>query len=60
MPVRTSVILRLLLDLDTQGGVDPLGVFPQFRKDVADVIAPKLSIIFRHPSGIVSGVFVVC
>ena len=43
---RTSVLLRLLLDLDTCGAVDPFGVFPLFLKKVADVIAPKLSIIF--------------
>ena len=42
-----SVLLRLLLDLDTYGGVDPLGVFPLFLKKVADIIAPKQSIIFR-------------
>ena len=42
----TSVLLLLLLDLDTYGGVDPLGVFPLFLK-VADIIARKLSIIFR-------------
>ena len=33
-------------DLDTYGGVDPLGVFPLFLKMIADIIAPKLSIIF--------------
>ena len=52
---RTSVFLRLLLD--------PLDVFPLFLKKVADIIAPKQSIIFRrliHPSGIVSGVLAVC
>ena len=38
---RTCVLLRLHL------GVDPLGVFPLFLKKVADIIAPKLSIIFR-------------
>ena len=43
---RTPVLLRLLLDLDTYGGVDPLGVFPLFLKMVADIIAPKSSIIF--------------
>ena len=43
---RTSVLLRLLLDLDTYGGVDPLCVFPVFLKKVADIIAQKLSIIF--------------
>ena len=44
---RSSALLCLLLDLDTCGCVDPLGVFPLFLKNVADNIAPKLSIIFR-------------
>ena len=44
-PSRICVLLRL--DLDTYGGVDPLGVFPLFLKMVADIIAAKLSIIFR-------------
>ena len=43
---RTPVVLRLLLDLDTYGGVDPLGVFPLFLKMVADISASKLSIFF--------------
>ena len=43
---RTLVLLCLLLDLDTYGGVEPLGVFLLFLKIVADIIAPKLSIIF--------------
>ena len=43
-----SVYLRLLLDLDTYGGVDPLSVFPLFLKKVADIIARKLSMIFRR------------
>ena len=30
--VRTSVLLRLLLDLDACCGVNPLGVFPLFLK----------------------------
>ena len=37
----TIVLLRLLLDLDTYGGVDPLGVFPLIIKMVADIIAPN-------------------
>ena len=41
------MLLRLLLDLDTYGFVDNLGVFLLFLKIVAD-IAPKLSIIFRR------------
>ena len=38
---RTPVLLRLLLDLDTHGGVDPFGVFTLFLKMVADIIVPK-------------------
>ena len=38
---RIPVTLRMLLDLDTDSGVDPLGVFPLFLKMVADIIAPK-------------------
>ena len=48
---RTPVLLRLLLDLDTYGGVDPFGVFPLFVKMVADIIASKLSKIFRGLQG---------
>ena len=44
---RSLDFLRLLLDLDTYGGVVPLGVFSQFLKMVEDIIAIKLSIIFR-------------
>ena len=44
---RTSVLLHLLNDLDTYGGVEPLGVFLLFLKKVADTIAPNLSIIFH-------------
>ena len=39
-----SSILRLLLDLDT---LIFFCMFPPFRKKVADIIAPKRSIIFR-------------
>ena len=42
-----TVLLRLLLDLDTSGSIDPLGVFPLFLKMVADNIAPKFSMIFH-------------
>ena len=44
---QTPVLLRLLLDLNTYGSVDPLGVFHLFLKMVSDVTASKLSIIFR-------------
>ena len=43
----TSVLRRLLLDLDSYCGVDPLGVFPLFFKMVADIVAPKLSVCWR-------------
>ena len=47
MAFRTPVLLRLLLDFDRYGSVDPLGMFPLFPKMVADIIVPKLSILFR-------------
>ena len=37
----------LLLELDTCGGVYPLGVFPLFLINVPDIIAPKFSKNFR-------------
>ena len=48
MAFRSSFLLRLLLDLDTCVGVDPLCVFKLFLKKVAVIIAPKLSIFFRR------------
>ena len=45
--LRTSVLQGLLPDLDTYWSVDPLGVFPLYLNKIADIIAPKLSIIFR-------------
>ena len=50
MASRTPVLLRLLLDLGTYGGVGPFGVFPLFLKRISDIITPKLSIIFRMGS----------
>ena len=49
---RTSVLLHLLLDLDMYGGADDLDVFPLFLKNVVDVIASKLSIIFLVGSSV--------
>ena len=40
------LILTQDLLLDLPGGVDPFCVFPLFIKMVADIIAPKLSMIF--------------
>ena len=36
-----------MLDLDPYGGTDPLGMFPLFLKRTADVMAPRLSVVFR-------------
>ena len=35
-----------MLDLDPYGGTDPLGMFPLFVKRTADVMAPRLSVVF--------------
>ena len=45
---RPSEVKRLLLDLDPYGGADPLGMFPPFLKRTADVLAPRLSVVFRR------------
>ena len=39
---------HLLLDLDPYGGTDPLGMFPLSLKRTADVMAPRLSVVFRR------------
>ena len=44
---RSSEVRRLLLDLDPYGGTDPLGMFPLFLKRTADVMAPRLIVVFR-------------
>ena len=44
---RSSEVRRLLLDLDPYGGTDPLGMFPLFLKRTADVVAPRLSVVFQ-------------
>ena len=45
---RSSEVRRLLLDLDTYRGSDPLGMFSLFLKRTADVLAPRLSVVFRR------------
>ena len=45
---RLSEVNRLLLDLDPYSGTDPLGMFPLFLKRTADVMAPRLSVMFRR------------
>ena len=37
-----------MLDLDPYGGSDPLGMFPLFLKRTGDVLAPRLSVVFRR------------
>ena len=45
---RSSEVRRLLLDLDPYGSSDPLGMFPLFLKRTADVMGPRLSVVFRR------------
>ena len=45
---RSSEVRGLLLGLDPYGGTDPLGTFPLFLKRTADVMAPRLSLVFRR------------
>ena len=40
---RSREVRRLLLDLDPDGGTDPLGMFPLFLQRTADVMAPHLN-----------------
>ena len=37
-----------MLDLDSYGGSDPLGMFPLFLKRTADDQAPHLSVVFQQ------------
>ena len=46
--IRSREVRHLLLDLDPYGGTDPLGMFPLFIKRTADVMAPRLSVVFRR------------
>ena len=39
---RARSVHELLMDLDAYGGVDPLGFFPLFFKEIAIVLSPKL------------------
>ena len=45
---RPSEVRRLLLNLYPYGGTDPLGVFPLFLKRTDDVMALRLSVVFRR------------
>ena len=45
---RSSEVRRFLLDLDPYGGTDPLGVSSCSYKGTADVMAIRLSVVFRR------------
>ena len=45
---RSSEVMLLLLDLDPDGGTDPLCMFPIFLKRTADDMTPRLSVVFRR------------
>ena len=45
---RSSEVRHLFLDLDPYGGTDPLSMFPLFVKRTTDVMAPRLSVVFRR------------
>ena len=49
---------RLLLDLDSNGGTDPCGMFPLILKKTAEVLAPRLAVVFRRLNRL--GIFPVC
>ena len=45
---RSREVKRLLLDLDSYGGTDPLGMLPPFLKKAAVVLAPRLTVVFQQ------------
>ena len=45
---RSREVKRLLLDLDSYGGTDPLGMFPLLLKKTAVVLAPRLPVVFQR------------
>ena len=45
---RSREVRRLLLDLDPYGCTNPLGMFNLFLKRTVDVMAPRLSVLFRR------------
>ena len=44
---RSREVKRLLLDLASYGGTDPLGMFPLFLKRTAEGLAPRLAVVLR-------------
>ena len=57
-PFRAKEVKKLLLELDPYGGTDPSGMFPLFLKEVTEVLAPRLSVIYRKLMG--TGCFPLC
>ena len=55
---RPREVKRLLLDLDSYGGIDPLGKFSLFLKRTAEVLAPRLAVVFKRL--LCLGIFPVC
>ena len=45
---RSSEVILLLLDLHPYGVSDPLGMYTLFLKRITDVLAPRLSVVFRR------------
>ena len=45
---RSREVRHLLLDFYPYGGTDPMGIFPLFLKRTADVMDPRLSVVFRR------------
>ena len=45
---RPREVKRLLLDKDSYGGTDPLNLSPIFLRITAEVLAPRLSVVFRR------------
>ena len=45
---RSWEVKRLLLDLDSYGGTDPLGMYPLLLKKTAVVLASCLAVVFRR------------
>ena len=46
--LRSRKVRHLLLDLDPYGGTDPLGMFSLFLKTTANVMVPRLRVVFRR------------
>ena len=47
-PFKSREVKRFLFDFNPYGGTDSLGMFPLFRKRTTDVMAPRLSVVFRR------------